>query len=153
MSKKCKYCGKDTCIYRNVLERGELCIDELENYIEEHKGRFSFNTTGIPDVLLSSLRCIVEPLMQEISKYMKEGDVLRMNTPAGQLSFGQNIRESNQNPVWRLAFNAATEEGNGAPREVLKFSRKRDELIWIKKGEYSAYTIPVDELKRLPRDR
>ena len=69
------------------------------------------------------------------------------------ISFGQNIRESNQNPVWRFAFNAATEEGNGAPREVLKFSRKRDELIWIKKGEYSAYTIPVDELKRLPRDR
>lgn len=149
---KCKDCNNaERCIYRNLLDKGELCIEELDDYIKNHPNN-KLNITGIPDILLSSIRQAVTPLMLEISKYMNSHtDRLIMSTPAGQFAIGANL-ESDIRLKWKRLCSVCTEKDSGMNKEVFRFSRSRKELQWVKKGEYTMYYLPVEVLKNLPID-
>lgn len=152
--KKCKHCSEECCIYRNVIDGGEVCINELDDYIESRKNLFTFNNTGVPDILIHSIRRVVEPLAPLIMhRYMKPGDVLKIDTLFGQVAIGKDLDSSNKIGLrWRHAFNCLDNDGKTPDEDVYMLAADNLFLIKVPKGEARAYCLSIETLNKLPFD-
>ena len=56
-----------------------------------------------------------------------------------------------QSLSWKHLCNVATDEGVCTHKEIFKFSKNRQQLLWVKKDECQLYYIDVCELKELPK--